>query len=192
MELDKKIEAILFYKGEPVSVKSLTKMFAIKESEALEALETLRNSLESRGLRLVTKDNSVTLGTAPEMSEVIEAARKEELSRDIGKAGLETLSIILYKGPVSRAEIDYVRGVNSSFILRNLMVRALIERETNPNDSRSFLYKPTFELLQFLGVTNIEELPEFEKVKAELESFLEEENEEDDSEPLAEQINDRP
>jgi segregation and condensation protein B len=189
MELEKQIEAILFYRGEPLKVKAIAKIFSVKESAVRDALNILSENLENRGIRLLQKDNSVMLGTAPEMGEIIEAARKEELSRDLGKAGLETLSIILYKGPISRAEIDYIRGVNSAFILRNLMIRALIERETNPKDSRSFLYKPTFELLQVLGVTSIDELPNFEKVKEELESFIkesEEENEEGSSNPFVE------
>lgn len=178
MNLTKKIEGILFYRGEPTKIKALAAMFGVKDGEIKEALDILAEELQERGIRLISKDDKVTLGTAPELGELIESVRKEELSKDIGKAGLETLSIILYKGPVSRAEIDYIRGVNSSFILRNLMIRALIEREVNPNDSRSFLYKPTFELLQFLGVTKTEELPNFEKVKEELQSFIRETEEE--------------
>ena len=68
------------------------------------------------------------LGTAPQMSATVETLTKEELMKDLGKAGLETISIILYKGPISRAEIDYIRGVQSNFILRNLLVRGLIEK----------------------------------------------------------------
>jgi segregation and condensation protein B len=85
---------------------------------------------------------------------------------------LETISIIAYKGPVSRAEIDYIRGVQSNFILRNLQIRGLVEKITNEKDHRSFLYRPTFELLQFLGVSRIEDLPEYDKVKAEFEQNL--------------------
>ena len=184
MELEQQLEAILFYKGEPMKVKLLAKMFNAPQEAIVQALTDLQTRLAetNRGIRLVIKDEEVQLGTAPEMSETIEAVRKEEITRDIGKAGLETLSIILYKGPVSRAEIDFIRGVNSSFILRNLMVRAMIERVSNPNDSRSFLYKPTFELLQFLGVTKVEELPEYEKVIADLQAFVETENQEEEEE----------
>lgn len=188
MELEQQIEGILFYRGEPVTIETLAAIFKKPEAAIRDALDSLSDSLAERGVRLISKDNAVTLGTAPELGDLIEAVRKEELSRDIGKAGLETLSIILYKGPVSRAEIDYVRGVNSSFILRNLMIRALIEREVNPKDARSYLYRPTFELLQFLGVTKIEELPDFERVKAELQGFIEEVEEENASEqPFGEQ-----
>jgi segregation and condensation protein B len=101
------------------------------------------------------------LGTAPEASALIEQLTREELSKDLGKAGLETLSIIVYKSPITRADLDYIRGVNSSFILRNLQIRGLVEKITNPADARSFLYRPTFELLQHLGVTRVEDLPEY-------------------------------
>lgn len=172
MELEKKIEALLFYKGEPVKIKNLAKLLKEKEDSVLNALQTLEESLSERGIVLITKDDEVTLGTAPEMSELIESIRKEELSKDLGKAGLETLSIILYKGPIARSEIDWIRGVNSSFIIRNLMIRGLVERVNHPTDSRTFLYRPSFELLSFMGIAKIEDLPDFEKVKEELENFI--------------------
>ena len=117
------------------------------------------------------------------------AFTKEELSRDIGKAGLETLSIIIYRGPISRREIDYIRGVNSTFIIRNLLIRGLVEKVQAEKDQRSFLYKPTLELLSFLGVRNFEELPDYAAVRVELEKFMtaeqtEEENENHDGDTL--------
>ncbi len=111
------------------------------------------------------------LATAPEAGPLLERIAKEERSKDIGKAGLETLAIILYRGPVTRAEVDYIRGVNSTFILRHLTVRGLVERIPNPEDSRSFLYRPTFELLSFLGITSIEELPEYASIMSQLDEF---------------------
>ncbi|MCX6717916.1 MAG: SMC-Scp complex subunit ScpB [Candidatus Taylorbacteria bacterium] len=72
---------------------------------------------------------------------------------------------------MSRAEIDYIRGVQSTFILRNLMIRGLVEKITNPKDQRSFLYKPTFELLSYMGITKIEDMPEFKEAKAEIENY---------------------
>ena len=83
---------------------------------------------------------------------------------------MEILSIVLYKGGVSRAEIDYIRGVNSTFILRALSVRGLIDRAEDPKDHRRFIYKPSFDLLSFMGVRSVEELPEWQEVQANLES----------------------
>jgi segregation and condensation protein B len=141
--------------------------------------------LKGRGLTLVQTDEEVMLGTAKELSPLIEKLTKDELSRDLGKAGLETLSIILYQGPITRAEIDYIRGVNSQFIVRNLLIRGLVERVENPKDARSFLYKTTLELLSHLGISKIEDLPEYEAVRKEIESFKENAVNNDSKEPSA-------
>ena len=105
------------------------------------------------------------------MSSLIEKLTKEELMKDLGKAGLETLSIILYQGPLPRAEIDYIRGVNSQFILRNMLIRGLIEKVENPADRRSFLYKPTMQLLAHLGLSSTSSLPDFDVVRKNIEAF---------------------
>jgi segregation and condensation protein B len=171
MTLDQKIEAILFFKAESVSVGKLAQMLEVSEDEIKQGLAVLEEKLSDRGIKILYKEDKVMLGTAPEMGELIESLIKEELSKDLGKAGLETLSIVLYRGPISRSKIDYIRGVSSTFILRNLLVRGLVERVPNPDDQRSFLYKPTFELLSYLGITKVDELPEYGAMKAEIESF---------------------
>ncbi|MDD4803931.1 MAG: SMC-Scp complex subunit ScpB [Candidatus Pacebacteria bacterium] len=169
--LEKQIEAVLFWKGEPISIKKLSQIFSKTEEEISNAVKQLEEKLVDRGITLIFKEDEVTLGTSKEVSEIIEKLTKEELVKDLGKAGLETLSIIIYQGPISRAEIDYIRGVQSNFILRNLMIRGLVEKVTNPKDQRSFLYKPTFEMLSYLGVSKIEEMPEYLAAKAEIESY---------------------
>lgn len=171
MDLPAKIEAILFWKAEPVSVKKLASLLNEKPEAVKNGLTTLEANLKGTGLTLVQTDEEVMLGTAKELSPLIEQLTKEELTRDLGKAGLETLSIILYQGPISRADIDYIRGVNSQFILRNLLVRGMIERVDNPKDSRSYLYKSTLQLLSHLGISKIANLPEYEKVRGDIESF---------------------
>jgi segregation and condensation protein B len=162
MPLDARIESILFWKGEPVRIKKLAEILGVREEEIEMGLVELGKKLAGRGISLVRLEDEVSLGTAPEVSELIEKLTKEELIRDLGKAGLETLTIVLYKGPVKRSEIDYVRGVNSQFILRNLLVRGLVERVINPADERMFLYKPTFDLLSHLGIKSVNDLPEYD------------------------------
>jgi segregation and condensation protein B len=174
MELSRKIEAVLFWKAEPVSVKKLTSIFRVDEKEINDSLAKLADDLKDRGVTLVVANDEVMLGTHREVSELIAQLTKEELIRDLGKAGYETLSIILYQGPISRADIDYIRGVNSQFILRALLIRGLVERIDNPKDARSYLYVPTLALLSHLGVNKTEDLPEFEKVKKDIESFKQE------------------
>lgn len=174
--LDAKIEAVLFYKGEPEKIKNLAKILNVTEEDILISLNKLKERLV--GLQIVQHEDTVALVTAGEFSELIESIRKDELTKDLGKAGSETLSIILYKGNVTRAEVDYIRGVNSTFILRNLLIRGLIKKVTNPKDQRSYLYKPTLELLSYMGVSKIEDLPDYDRVQREFELFEQQENEE--------------
>ena len=171
-ELANSIEAILFYHAEPMTLRRLSQLLKRNENDVREALRLLEERLSSTGLRLLQEENEVTLGTAPFASALIEAITKEELSKDLSKASLETLAIVLYKGPITRGEIDYIRGVNSTFILRNLLVRGLVQKVDNPADQRSFLYKPTFQLLEYMGVAKITDLPEYEETLRGLEGFI--------------------
>lgn len=164
MDLEQKIEAILFFKGEPISRKKLSEILKVSQTEIDESIEKLKKDLRNRGVALVENDNEITLGTAPELGKLIEDLQKEELSKELSRASLETLSIILYKNGASRAEIDYIRGVNSSFTLRALSIRGLIEKIVYAKDSRKYIYKPSFELLSFMGIKSIEELPEYQEV----------------------------
>jgi len=164
MNLKQKIEAILFFKGEPISIKRLGEILKVSKEEIGEALIDLNNDLRDRGIVLLEKGGEVTLGTSPELSSLIEHLQKEELNKELSKASLETLSIVLYKNSVTRAEIDYIRGVNSSFTLRMLSIRGLVEKTTDPKDNRRYIYKPTFDLLSYMGVKNVEELPEYREI----------------------------
>lgn len=172
MELESKIEGLLFYKGEEIEVKKLAELLKVSENEIEEGLKKLETSLSKRGLVIVRNGNSIVLGISKELSPIIESIRKDEITKDLSKASLETLSIILYKDGVSRSEIDYIRGVNSSFILRNLLIRGLIEKVTDPKDNRRLLYHITFELLSYLGLTSIDQLPNYTNVRQELETII--------------------
>jgi segregation and condensation protein B len=143
MELESKIEGLLFYKGEDVTIKKLSEIFDVSKEQIEEALVKLRESLSNRGVILIQKDDSIMLGVTPELSPLIESMRKDEITKELSKASLETLSIILYKNGVSRSEIDYIRGVNSSFIIRNLLVRGLVEKVVDEKDTRRMLYRPS-------------------------------------------------
>lgn len=179
ISLDKKIESLLFWKGEEMQIPAIAKTLEVTEKEVVEAVAALAHALEDRGIVLIQKDNRIMLRTHPEMSPLFEALTHEELTRDLSKAALETLTIILYRGPIKRSDIDFIRGVNSQFILRNLSVRGLIEKVVNPQDERGFLYRPSFELMAHLGITNISDLPEYQKVQDDIDSFMSSQPEED-------------
>lgn len=173
MNLESQLESILLFKNEPVSVKELSAATGSKPDEVKEALGNLQGFYRDRGIVIITNGDEYGFGTAPGNSALIEAMQKEELSRELGKAGLETLAIILYKGPVSRREIDQIRGVNSGFILRNLLIRGLIERVDSVAGERSFSYEPTLKLLEHLGVTKRDELPEYAEAFTKMAKFVE-------------------
>lgn len=164
IELESKIEGLLFYKGEDITIKKLSELLNVTSEEIELGLNKLTESLSGRGLVLVRKDDSVVLGITGELSSLIESIRKEEIAKELSKASLETLSIVLYKNGVSRSDIDYIRGVNSSFILRNLLVRGLVEKIIDPKDNRRMLYRPTFDTLSYMGITAIEELPNYDQI----------------------------
>ena len=179
LPLEAQIEALLFWKAEPQSVQALSKIFTVSEAEIRAGLTALEQSLAGssaatagRGLRLIVKNNEFTLGTAPELGGLLEQLAKDELKADLGLASLETLTVVLYRGPVAKSEIDYIRGVNSSSTLRHLLIRGLIAKKPHPEDARSVLYEPTFDLMSLLGLTKLADLPEFETMEKQIDNFL--------------------
>jgi segregation and condensation protein B len=179
MNLDSKIEGLLFYKGEEMTIKKIAEIFNVSVDEVVENIKILNDKLKDRGIVLVQKDDSVVLGINGELSSVIESMRKEEISKELSKSALETLSIILYKNNISRSEIDYIRGVNSSFILRNLLIRGLVEKVLDSNDTRRVLYRPTINLLSYMGVSSIEQIPNYQDIVGRINQALNQNKEND-------------
>ncbi|NBD74404.1 hypothetical protein GVX82_05185 [Patescibacteria group bacterium] len=155
------LSALLFYLAEPTPRATLAAHLATTDAEIEAALPALRAQLEAVGLTLITEGETLSLRTAPAVSPLIKAVERKELTRDIGRAGAETLAIVLYKGPLTRAEIDHIRGVNSAYILRTLQVRGLVERLEARSGARVHYYRATSELLAHLGVASIDELPDY-------------------------------
>ncbi len=176
--LEMQIEAVLFYRTEPVKFTELAEFFDVPQESIMLAINELSKTLASHSIRVAITDTTAQLVTAPEVSELIENMRKEELRGEIGKAGAETLAIIMYKGPLSRVEVDRIRGVNSTFIIRNLLIRGLIERRSHPTDTRSYTYAITPALLNHLGIQTRESLPEFATIMNALDAFEKQEAEE--------------
>ncbi len=167
------LEALLFIHGEPVSLKKIGKVLGLPEEEVEAVVSGLKEKLqeESRGLALLGDGDKVQLVTKPEFHAILENFVKSELSEELTPASVETMAIIAYFGPISRARIEYQRGVNSIFILRNLMLRGLIERFPDPEHAQSFLYRPTFEFWKHVGVARQEDLPEYERFRGLLTQF---------------------
>ena len=177
-----KLEALLFIYGEPMEIKKLAKILGVKEAEIIEGLSALETELqrEERGLALVQDKGTVQMVTKPAFSKLLEDITKQEFTESLTPAGLETLSIIAYAGPISRSDIEYIRGVNSSFIVRTLLMRGLVERGVDPKRSNTYLYSTSFELLRHLGLSKNSDLPDYSKYK-ELVAHMHEELQQKDS-----------
>jgi segregation and condensation protein B len=169
MSPDVAIEGLLFYKSTPQKRAFIMNQLGLTPEQFESALMTLRNRLSVGAVRLVETNESLTLMTAPELAPLIETIRRDELKADIGKAGIETLAVILYREPVSRAEIDRIRGVNSSFSLRTLLMRGLIERKLGAGGTHLFSATPA--LYAHLGITHKHELPNHSAYLTALEAF---------------------
>lgn len=160
------IESLLFVSGEPVKIMKLAKIAEVHKAEAENAIMALSGEYESRnrGLRIIKRNDEIQLATNPENAGYAEQLVKGELQESLTPAASEVLSIVAYRGPVTRAGIEAIRGVNCTYTLRNLLLRGLVDREENPKDARSYVYKITFDFLKHLGVNNIKKLPEYENL----------------------------
>ncbi|HVZ76060.1 MAG TPA: SMC-Scp complex subunit ScpB [Candidatus Paceibacterota bacterium] len=167
-ELARQIEALLFALGRPVSRKELISKLDVDISQLELAIREVMRTTAGRGVVCVDDGTTLELRVGAQAAALVERIRKEELSREVGRAGLEALSAILYRGPLTRSEIDFIRGVNSSQTLRTLLMRGLVRKVHNPKDERSFLYEPTTELLAELGVREREDLPDYDAVRGKL------------------------
>lgn len=183
MNLKSQIESLLFTAGHPIAVKKLVEVLSpmvipsgdvpqgqrspeggkISEAEIDSSLKELADDYEKneRGLRLVFFDGKVQLVASPYSVEAVKKLVKSDFEEDLSPAALETLSIIAYRGPVSRIAIENLRGVNCSFILQSLAIRGLIDRKNNPEDGRSYIYNVTFDFLKHLGLNKLEDLPKY-------------------------------
>lgn len=159
------LESLLFVSGEPLAFTRLAKILKISDEKTINVIQKLTEKYArdtESGLMLIVKDKKVILATKTENTSFVEALTKSAFQENLSKAALEVLSIIAYRAPITRVEIEAIRGVNCSFTLRNLLLRDLIERQGNPEDLRGYVYFLTFKFLQSLGMKNVNELPDYE------------------------------
>jgi segregation and condensation protein B len=157
-----KIEALLFVSSGLVSIYQLAKTLSLSESEVESLLADLEvhYKMGGHGIRLMRLNRRVQLTTAPELSSTVETMLGLQATSTLSQAALEALAIVAYKQPVTRPEVDAIRGVNSDGVLRNLLSKGLIEevgREDTPG--RPILYGTTPEFLQHFGLETLESLP---------------------------------
>jgi len=156
------IQSVLFAAGRPVKLNELSKIFEITKDELRTLLEELKQEISETGINLIQKDEKAQLVSNPDNAKQVGNFISSELREKLTDAAVETLAVILYKQPVSRAEIESVRGVNSQYILRQLLIRGLIEKSTSTEDARRLVYVTTLDFMTHLGIRDMKELPDFE------------------------------
>ena len=169
------IEALLFVAGSPVSISQLSEALNLPTQEVEKGLAQLElDSRQNRGLRIQHYQGRYQLTTAPELSQWVEKLLGLEATARLSRAALETLAIISYRQPITRPQIDSIRGVSSDGVLKNLLSKGLIEEiARSDKPGRPILYGTTSEFLQHFGFEGLDELPPFEL--HEQENFIPEE-----------------
>ena len=170
-DIAQRAEAFLFIESDSLSYKKLQQLIGCDLSQLIAGLDELEKRLASSGLALVRTDTEVAFAVSPHARDAVRDAMAREQEREIGDAGLEVLTVLLYQGPSTRSDIDYIRGVNSSSTIRTLLSRGMVERSGNPEDGREYIYRPTVQLLTHLGVRNSKELPDYATIAQELVNF---------------------
>jgi len=168
LPLSVKLEAMLFVAAEPVTTAQLAAALDVSISVVERGLNELDDSLAGRGLHLQRHAGRVQLTTAPELAELVERFLGLEATTHLSRAALETLAIIAYQQPVTRPQIDAIRGVNSDSMMKSLLNKGLIlESGRADGPGRPILYSTTPEFLQHFGLNSILEMPPLAKPEQE-------------------------
>lgn len=163
--LKNNIEAVLFISPRPMSIRRLASILDVEEKAIREALSELIKEYSSRlgGVVIAEHEGEAQMITTADTATVVQKFLKDETTGELTKPSLETLTIIAYRGPITRSDLEKIRGVNCSIILRNLMMRGLVEAKEDKKRLITF-YTISMEFLRFLGLKNILELPDYDSL----------------------------
>lgn len=185
MNIKSKIESILFTSSKPLSIGKISKFIGCDKSDVKKEITMLMDEYNNRsgGIVIVKNLMQYQMMSSPDNSNAVKEFLKSEVSGELTQPALETLTIIAYRGPISKPEIDQIRGVNCGLILKNLSIRGLIESGSgkkikldNSDIKKDFLndelyYNVTFDFLKFLGVKSVDELPDYDRLNDSTEKF---------------------
>lgn len=165
MSVKSQLESILFVAIKPLTPKDLANLVGVKVDEVKAALEELSVDYKNsgRGLALISNNGQFQLTTSSENSTLVKDFLKDEVNGELSQPSLEALTIIAYRGPISKLELEKIRGVNCSLIIRNLLLRGLIEEKFNKIKNENY-YAVTNDFIRFLGLSSLNDLPEYEKL----------------------------
>jgi segregation and condensation protein B len=164
--LETQLEALLFVAHEPLSLERLAKLVSSDKTLVKQALKLLETRFQKSGLRLSHLDGAYRLVTAPEADDTVRRYLQAEARADLSRPALEALAIIAYRGPLTRTQLDEIRGVTSDTMIRNLLQRGLISEHGAANEpSKPMLYTVSHAFLQHFGLSSLGELPPLRPVE---------------------------
>ena len=166
MSLKSQLESILFVAIKPMGLKELASLTLVKTNEVETALTELETEYHQsdRGLALVKNNNQYQLTSAADNAKLIQDFLKDETSGELSQPSLEALTIIAYRGPIGKLELEKIRGVNCSLIIRNLLLRGLIEEKYDKIKDEHY-YTVTHDFVRFLGLSSVNDLPDYVKLR---------------------------
>lgn len=166
-DLAAKIEALLFVATKPMTTKQLATALSVQISEIDSALAELglARNVEASGIHLVVGDEGAMLASNPAFADVLARLAKEDIEPELTRPSLETLTIIAYRGPMTKPEIEAIRGVNCTLILRNLLMRGFVTEDEDAIKLQP-VYAMSNDALRVLGLHTVQELPEYESLHA--------------------------
>ncbi len=165
MSVISQLESILFVASKPLAVKKIVKVLNAVPEDIMPALEALRQKYNqpNSGVSLLQNNDEWQLTSSGENREIAEQFVKAEISGELTRPQLETLTVISYCGPITKPELEQIRGVNCSLILRNLMMRGLVKENDDPKNLLP-AYEVTMDYVRHLGLTSLAQLPEYQEL----------------------------
>ncbi len=174
-DIKSKVESLLFTSPKPLSIKQLSDLLKESSSEVKKASDGLIKDYKEKksGIQIIEKGSKLQMVSSPDNAKLVKDFIKDEITGELTRPSLEALTIIAYRGPIAKLDLDRIRGVNCALILRNLMLRGLVEVKKDPSTRsarsgqarrRETYYTITFDFMRFLGINELKELPDYERL----------------------------
>ena len=160
-----KIESLLFISAKPLTVNQLADLLKIDKKEIVKSAGELLEEYKNRqaGVQIINDGAKYQMVSSPANAKIIQEFIKDETTGELSRPSLEALTIIAYRGPVSKIDLDRIRGINCALILRNLLIRGLVEGKFDKKKNETY-YTATFDFIRFLGLNSIKDLPDYARL----------------------------
>jgi len=165
MSIKSKIESLLFISAKPLAISQLADLLKTDKKEISKAADELLADYKNNqaGVQIIKDGGKYQMVSAPANAKAVQEFIKDETTGELTRPSLEALTIIAYRGPVSKIDLDRIRGVNCALILRNLLLRGLIEAKVDKKKNETY-YTVSFDFIRFLGLNDLKDLPDYERL----------------------------